>query len=80
VQDNEQRWYPAYARGEEFLRETRDKIWHDAITDGLLLLEETEQKRLNKIEGFIISLKKKGQLQEYNKKHWLPILLKKLLK
>jgi len=80
VQDNEQRWYPAYARGEEFLRETRDRIWHDAITDGLLLLEETEQKRLNKIEGFIISLKKKGQLEEYNKKHWLPILLKRLLK
>jgi len=80
VQDNDSKWYPAYAKDEVFLRETRDKIWHDAVSDGLVLLEETEKKKLNKLEGFIISLKKKGQLEEYNKRHWMWLLLKKLLK
>jgi len=73
-------WYPQYVKEETFSREKREKIWHKAIYDGLNLLFETEQKRINKLDGFIKSLKKKGQLEEQAQKHMLRTALKRIIK
>jgi glycosyltransferase involved in cell wall biosynthesis len=67
VVENKKIWYPAYARGQSFLREKREKIWHRAINDGLNLLFNTEQKKMMKLDGFIHSLRAKGKLEEENK-------------
>lgn len=80
VTENDSKWYPTYTRGDNFSREEREKIWHDAISDGLILLEETEKNRIVKLGGFIKSLKEKGRLEEYERKNWIKIMLKKLLK
>ena len=80
VSGNKKMWYPTYARGQSFLREKREQIWHRAINDGLNLLFNSEQKKLIKLDGFIHSLKKKGQLEEEAQKHMLGNALKKILK
>ena len=64
VAGNKKAWYPAYARGKSFTREKRETIWQNAINDGLTLLFKNEEKKLLKLEGFIESLKTKGQLDE----------------
>jgi len=80
VVDNNSKWYPVYIKEDFFLRNDREKIWHDAISDGLILLEYVERNRINKLESFIKSLKKKGQLEESKKEHWLEVLFKKIIK
>ena len=64
VTDDKKAWYPTYARGQAFLREKREKIWHKAISDGLNLLFNNEQRKLLKLDGFIQSLRVKGNLEE----------------
>jgi hypothetical protein len=64
VSENKKTWYPAYARGQSFLREKREKIWHRAISDGLNVLFNNEQKKLIKLDAFIQSLRTKGKLEE----------------
>lgn len=80
VSENKKTWYPTYARGQAFLREEREKIWHKAINDGLILLFNNEQKKLFKLEGFIQSLRTKGKLEEEAQKHMLQRTLKKIIK
>jgi glycosyltransferase involved in cell wall biosynthesis len=80
IADNEKEWYPAYAKGLIYLREQREEIWHKAISDGLNLLFGTEKKKLNKLDGFIKSLRKKGQLEEQEQKHKLRTTFKKIFK
>ena len=69
-----------YAGGQSFLREEREKIWHRAINDGLRLLFQAEQKKILKLDGFIKSLKKKGQLEEEAQKRMLGMALKTIIK
>ncbi len=77
---NKKEWYPAYAKELFVDRKEREEIWHMAISDGLNLLFGAEQKKLAKLNGFIKSLKKKGQLEEYAQKHMLHIGFKRVLK
>jgi len=77
---NKKEWYPAYARELFTERKDREEIWHMAISNGLNLLFGAEQKRLAKLNGFIKSLKKKGQLEEHAQKNMLRFGLKKVLK
>lgn len=80
VAENKKTWYPEYAGKQTFLREQREKIWQRAISGGLNLLFEAEQKKLVKLHGFIRSLRKKGQLEEYAQRHILKMTFKKILK
>lgn len=80
VSENKKMWYPAYAGGQLFLREKREKIWHKAIGDGLSLLLKTEHKKIRKLGGFIKSLRRKGQLEEEAQKHMIRTGIKKMLK
>jgi len=73
VVENKKIWYPSYARGQAFLREKREEIWHRAISDGLNLLIKNEQKKLTKLDGFIQSLRTKGKLDEDIKNSSTPI-------
>jgi len=80
VAENKKTWYPVYTKGQSFSREKREEIWHKAINDGLILLFNTEQKKLFKLEGFIQSLRAKGRLEEEAQKHILGNTIKKILK
>ncbi len=80
VSENKNAWYPKYAKGQTFLREKREKIWHKAIYDGLNLLFEAERKKINKLDGYIKSLKRKGELEEEAQRHMVKTALKKIIK
>ena len=80
VGSNEKKWYPAYAKELNFLRNEREEIWHKAIRDGLNLLFVAEQRKMSKLYGFIRSLKRRGQLEEEAQKHMIMAKLKKIIK
>lgn len=80
VSENKNNWYPAYAKGKTFPREKREKIWYNAIYDGLNLLFAAEQKRLTKLDNFITSLRKKGQLEEEAQRHIIGAAVRRILK
>ncbi len=80
VSKNDKSWYPRYAGGQTFLRGKREEIWHKAIYDGLNLLFESERKKINKLDNYIKSLKKKGQLEEEAQKHMLSLAFKKIIR
>jgi glycosyltransferase involved in cell wall biosynthesis len=80
VDANEEKWYPAYAKELIYLREEREKIWHKAIKNGLSLLFKTEKKKLIKLNNFMKSLRRKGELEENARKHLLGTTIKKIFK
>jgi len=80
VDKNEKKWYPDYAKELFFQRDQREKIWHKAISDGLWLLFDAEQKKLKKLDNFIKSLKRKGDLEEYARRHVLKSAIKNIFK
>jgi glycosyltransferase involved in cell wall biosynthesis len=80
VAKNKDEFYPRYAKDFIDLREEREEIWHRAINDGLMLLFNTEQKKLFKLDSFIHSLKVRGKLEEEAQKHMLGRAIKKMLK
>jgi len=77
---NEKTWYPAYAKELISSRKKREKIWHKSINDGLILLFKSEQKKIDKLDGFIKSLRIKGRLELEAQKHMLKNAFKKILK
>jgi len=77
---NEKKWYPSYAKDPILSRKKREKIWHKAINDGLNLLFWSEQKKLTKLDGFIRSLRKKGRLEEYARRHIIRTGIKRIIK
>lgn len=79
VSQNDNNWYPRYAKDYELQRGEREKIWYRAVYDGLNLLLWSEQKKINKLAGFIKSLKKRGQLEEEAQKHLLHGAIKKII-
>lgn len=80
VSKNKSMWYSKYAKGKTFSREEREKIWHRAIYDGLNLLFEAERKKINKLDNYIKSLRRRGQLEEEAQRHMMRIALKKIFK
>jgi glycosyltransferase involved in cell wall biosynthesis len=80
VAENKKIWYPSYGKGQSFLREKREEIWHRAINDGLMLLFNNEQKKLMKLDGFIQSLRTKGKLEEEAQKHIIGNTFKRIFK
>jgi len=80
VVGNKKQWYPPYGKGQSFLREKREQIWHRAINDGLILLFNNEQKKLMKIDGFIQSLRTKGHLEEEAQKNIVKNTIKRIFK
>ncbi|MBU4085945.1 MAG: hypothetical protein KKB21_00020, partial [Nanoarchaeota archaeon] len=78
VVENKPTWYAGYAKDPIDSRDKREEIWHRAINDGLNLLFETEKKKLNKIEGFIESLRTKGRLDEEERKNKIKRILEEI--
>jgi glycosyltransferase involved in cell wall biosynthesis len=54
-------WSSEYPQRPILSRKTRERIWYQAISDGLQLLFQVEQEKINKLEEFIQSLKSKGE-------------------
>lgn len=80
VVENKKSWYAGYAKQSIEDKEKREEIWHNAISDGLDLLFETERKKLIKLEGFIQSLKERGRLEEEERKNRIKKILEEIYK
>ncbi|MBX4200961.1 glycosyltransferase [Candidatus Parcubacteria bacterium] len=61
VVDQKPSWSIEYPQKPIPSRKAREQIWYRAISDGLQLLFQVEQEKLNKLEEFIESLKSKGK-------------------
>lgn len=72
-------WFPFYS-SRIMNREKRERIWYNAINDGLNLLFDTERRRLEKLDGFINSLRTKGRIEEEKRKNRVKEILEEIYK
>jgi glycosyltransferase involved in cell wall biosynthesis len=63
VEEAKKSWFILYPGGIIKSRRKREEIWHRAIEDGLSLLIQTEEEKINKLSKFVSSLKTKGRLE-----------------
>ena len=73
-------WFPPYTDKVIKSRGVRERIWYNAINDGLNLLFDTETKKLQKLNGFITSLRTKGRIEEEKRKNKLKEILEEIYK
>jgi len=73
-------WFILYPKEIITEREKRERIWYNAINDGLNLLFDTETKKLQKLNGFIASLRTKGRIEEERRKNKLKEILEEIYK
>jgi len=64
VENAEKKWFIMYPKDKIISRKRREKIWHNALEDGLNLLINTERDRVDKLSRLINSFKVRGRIEE----------------
>ncbi|MBI2629968.1 glycosyltransferase family 2 protein [Candidatus Pacearchaeota archaeon] len=75
VVEKKKSWFSMHPNETIKSREEREKIWYKAIDDGLKLLLKTEEKKIEKLNHFITSLKVRGRIEAEEKENKLKELL-----